>query len=257
MVCNKCGKQLPDGANFCSGCGAQLSAQSQPEAQPQSQSGGAAKKGGKLLWGILIVVAAALVGRLAGYLIAGTVDSALDSGKTSTSQVSSGQSSSRLEDVSDDGVTSESYKVIFTDQDIAVPTTDFFATDLKTVSYAADLGNGVVQNIEYAYENGIVVAMSDTVYMSVSGLSDGDKAALHSQLISQMSAYEAMDFCTVSTNQGFTHYVYKVTMTDLDDADNIRRAAMYGLLNISDENVEVIGVKASEDALLSQGYTKR
>lgn len=86
MFCSNCGKQIEDGAAFCSGCGTSLNSQPQPNVQtppsvyqqpiaqhsvPQQTSGKPATKKGRtigivlLIFGILALIGMATNGTLA------------------------------------------------------------------------------------------------------------------------------------------------------------------------------------------------
>lgn len=260
MFCGNCGKQNPDGARFCSNCGSQLNAapvqqtapvyqappvrqqapvqQTPPVQQAPVQKPAPAKKKSGAIGRILIsIVAFFVASALATVLV---------------------QSFSSGPDIEDDGVTSAAYSQVFYDNGLAVPSSDYYGVDVKTTAYVLDGGNGMVENIEYAYDRGYIVSYVDTIYVPVAGMDEATKSEMDAYIQSSFSHLTYVSCCEITVEYGADFYVYRQVFTGLDKENNVRQLVGAGLVTASSEGeIKKIGIKQTEDGLLGSGYIKR
>lgn len=241
MYCKNCGKQNPDNARFCSKCGSPMTP-SQLTVDPDS-SKKPKKKKNKLgaVASVLVVLLAVIGGRFVGTLLAGAF------GATG------------LPDVEDDGVVSTDYAMVFSYNGLSTPTTDFFGQDVKTTAYAIHHGEGMVENLEYVYDKGLVYTMVDTIYVPVGNLDYAAKSELDSIMQDNLSEYTSLSFCDFDVTRGNDHYVYRMTFFSLDVESNVHQLCKTGMIVLpeGESQVDCIGIKQSEDALLASGFAKR
>lgn len=254
MFCGNCGKQNPDNAKFCSSCGSKLNSAPVEQAAPVHQAPSAQQtapvhqaasvqqpvSGKKItLKRILVSIVVFFVASAIGTAMAGLFTS--------------------LPDVEPSSTPSEAYSQIFWDNGLAIPGSDFAGQGLKTASYAISMGDGMVGNSEYVFEDGYVLAFIETMYVPVQGLDADTRAELNSIMESQVSAYTALSCCQLSSYEENGFYVYKLLFSDLDRKENVRELSGTGLIITStDENeADRLGIKQTEENLLAQGYVKR
>lgn len=236
MFCRNCGKQNPDGAKFCSDCGRNLSIEPVHQVPPVQK----APKKGNLLQRILAGVVSFVVASLVGTMIAGSFTSAPDVEPSS-------------------GAPSQAYSNLFWNNGANVPESDFAGQGLKTVSYAIHHGEGLMENMEYVYEDGYVLAFIDSIYVPIYHLDDASRAELNTVMQSNLSTYTSLSFCQLSSYEDNGFYVYKLIFTDLDEKENVRQLSHTDIISVPEGKSEVsrIGIKQTEDSLLASGYAKR
>ncbi len=235
MFCRNCGKQLPDGVRFCTGCGTRVDGGG--AAAPSSQPAAKPKK--KQNWGRALIfgVAAALFTSLMAY--------------------AAENSKPKFPDVEDDGITSASYMEVFSRNGYIFPITEFVMEN--AAAYAKDLGNGAVDHMEFAYKDGIVTAVCEKLYVSVGGLDEATKALLHESTMSPLHAADALDNCSVTYDLGPYQYVYTIKVTELDNQEKLKNAVRTGAITLEGEidGRTYMTIKETENNLLAQGYIKR
>lgn len=240
MFCRNCGKQLPEGTKFCSGCGSQVGGASPAAPQPQTQPAAPQKQttsrwSGLGFWLLRMVIVAI------GMALAAVLISAL--------------STPKVETVTDDGIISAAYSTLFSQNGFAAPETAFSGQD--AVAYAKDLGDGMIENMEFSYADGIITGMCDSIYVPVAGLDAATRELLDQQMIDVFSTYETLSFCTVWYDKSDTCYTYTVKARYLDESHNLRMAVQLGLLAIDGDSVELLSIKGTEESLLGSGWIKR
>lgn len=249
MYCGNCGKQNPDGAKFCNACGSVLNsasaAQPRPVYQqapvqqptPVRQAAPAKKKSGGFKRILVSIVSFFVASVLATTLV---------------------QTFSWGPDIEDDGVTSAAYSQVFYNNGLEVPTSDYYGLDVKTAAYVLDGGNGMVQNMEYAYDKGYIVSYVDTIYVSVAGMDERSRGEMDAYIQENFSHLTYVSCCEITVEYGSEFYIYRQVFTGLDKENNVRQLVGAGLVSAtSGGEVKKIGIKQTEDGLLSSGYVKR
>lgn len=252
MFCGNCGKQNPDGAKFCSNCGSALNAapvqqtpvyqapvyQAPPVQQqaPVQKPAPAKKKSGAIGRILISIVSFFVVSALATVLV---------------------QSFSSAPDIENDGVTSAAYSQVFYDNGLAVPSGDYGA-DVKTTAYVLDGGNGMVENIEYAYSKGYIVSYVDTIYVPVAGMDDATRREMDAYIQESFSHLTYVSCCDITVEYGSDFYIYRQVFTGLNKENNVRQLVGAGIVTASSNGeIKKIGMKTTEEGLLASGYIKR
>ncbi len=233
MYCKKCGKEIPEGNQFCTNCGTPLAGDTQGS-PPQK-----ARKGGWLRM-LLVMVICVTISTLLPKLFL--------------------NSAPKLPDIEDDGVINPAYSSTFSERFVVPPFTAFLGE--KTASYVKVLSDdpNTLDNIEFAYEDGIVTDMCETLYVAVNDFDEATKALVHETILADLKAYEAIPSCSVSYNLGATAYTYTILTKDLDDTDMLQQCLQAGIVSVAQgeqEKTAYLGIKMTEDNLLSSGYIKR
>ncbi len=237
MYCTNCGKQVPEGARFCTGCGTPLGKSGPAAADPAPASSQSGKKG-NFLRALLFGICAALFTTV--------IVPALFTQKQ------------KLPDIEDDGVTNPAYSAAFSQHFLVPPASAFFGSKSAHYVKTSNDGLGTLDNMEFAYEDGIITALCETFYILVDGTDEGSRQALHNAFLANLAPYEAMSHCTVSYDLGSRVYTYTVLITNLDTPEVLRQCYSLGLLHNQEEgDVKAAGIKLTEEQLLASGYIKR
>lgn len=117
-----------------------------------------------------------------------------------------------------------------------------------------DPESGLIESLEFGYEDDIVYEMIDTMYYITTGMTDSEVDAVKNILEETCDNYRKLDFCTVESNEYSSYLKYTINMKNLDDSDNIREINELGLL--SGSNLTAISMKETEKNLLGGGYVK-
>lgn len=250
MFCENCGKENPDGAGFCNGCGSALNGapvrqaahgyQYQAEAaqRPAPMQKQTAKKKSKLPGILAGILAFALC--FAASIMFTSKGSAPDVEPSS-------------------GAPSQAYSNLFWNYGPGTPESDFTGQGLKTVSYAIHYGEGMMENLEYVYEDGYVLAFVDSIYVPVYQLDDAARTEVNAMMEEELSIYTSFSFCQLSSKEDNGYYVYKLIFMDMDKKENVRQLSHTDMVTLPEGQSEVdrIGIKQTEDGLLASGYVKR
>ncbi len=245
MYCKECGKQNPRGAKFCSSCGSALEGTFENQSTTDwensvdNQKHQVKKKsGGMKKW---IITAVVFVVCFVCSYVATSWENSLPDVEPSS------------------GAPSTAYSNIFWNYGPGTPESDFAGQGLKTASYVIHQGNNMLENMECVYEDGVVLAMVDSIYVPVYGLDDVARAELNTMMTTNLRTYTALSFCQLSSYEDNGFYVYKLIFTDLDKKENVHQLCATGLISIpaGESKVDQIGIKTTEDGLLAGGYVKR
>lgn len=234
MYCVKCGNENPSGARFCVNCGTDLC----PSADVQKSSG---RTSGGTSGGMKKILISAVV-----FVMVFVFSFAVANG-----------GGSGLQDVQPSGSTpSNAYSNIFRIYGPGTPKSDFTGQNLKTASYVIHYGDNMLENHEYVYEDGIILAWVDTIYVPVSGLDSSQKTELNNMMLSELKTYTNLSFSKLSSYEENGYYVYKMIFSDLNKKENVQQLIRVGLLE-GDSSANHIGIKDIEEGWLASGYTKR
>ena len=254
MFCSKCGKELNDDAKFCDACGTQIGVSEVKEVPKKSKKTG-------LIIAIVAIVLVFIIGGLA--LIGWLAESYLQKLDIDNYDVFEDVEIDldEITDVEDTEDTSAdvtqgsnaSYEEVFSSRNIIDSPAVFMMLD--SASFVTASEDGMVEKLEFGYEDDIVKEMVNTVYYPITGLSAEDVDLLDSSMRTAFSAYEEDGFCSVSYNTLSDYLVITINFTSLDNADNVQKLAELGMLTGSD--VTVISMSETETGLLSSGYLKK
>lgn len=261
MFCQNCGKKIADDAKFCDGCGAvvngtaprQTTAQSTVPVKKEKQ-----KKKTPIWLIILVALAAYVIGRtlIAPAMMSGSEQK---NGTSYEETTGGGQLSETFSfDVPDTPVEADTqnaaYDEIFSSHYIVKMDTLFFGMD--SAAFAKEDSDGMIDCIELGYQDDVVRAWVETVYIDISGMSETDKTALDSQLRDTYGALESLSYATISYNLGSSYYTLTIRLDDLDQSDVLHDAVDQGLIVVTGE-ADILSMSMSESNLLAQGYVKR
>lgn len=248
MFCGNCGREIPDGAKFCTYCGAR---QAEPPAQepeqpvkrePEAQFDApeAAKsadkfaKQRKIGLGIVIVLAVFMC----VYLI---IDASHGGGDLNVVE--------QIEQRSDDA--SPEYLAIFDGTGI----THVAPVKGKTVeSYASIDENGMISCTDYVCSGDTVTSFAETIYLPASGYTDEEKAELDRTVKASLSELERLSCTELSYEFDGDYYVVTVIYYDVDNGDVLNELAAAGLAEGSDDS---ISMSATEESIVAAGYVKK
>ena len=225
MYCNNCGTQNRDGANFCKHCGMRL------HSNPSSC---AEQKKTKSPW----TIAAGIVAGIAAFAIAFTVFSGGTGGK-------SGKTPEQP------ALPNPAYEAVFTERGI-VDTPSTFSTKHSS-HFVSDDGGEVVEKLEFGYEKDLITEMVDVLYYSLEGRSETERQLIDEVLRGAFGPLNAHDFVTVRFEMQEDYYVITVKARELDEEENVKILKEAGF----EMEGTLLSMKATEEALLDNGYIKR
>ena len=147
------------------------------------------------------------------------------------------------------------YVSVFTEKGIT-DSSALAASGLSTEEFVLVNSDGLIDKMEYGYENDTVKIMVETVYYPLSALGTTDKAAIDAVMQEEFAAAEALDFVTITYAIEGDYYKIQITLNDLDVPKNIPAAVEAGLLQV-DSSVIYISYEQSEDLLETSGYIQK
>lgn len=248
MFCKNCGKEIADSSKFCVNCGTPVDMQrtapvyEQPVASAPADRTRAKKNKKKLpVWVYIVVVLGfAAIGRLVGEnMIAPSMGGETEYGNEITA-------SSNVQ------IINSEYAEIFSSRNI-VEVDQVFLYDSS--AYAKVDAEGMVERMEYGYEDDVVKEMVDTLYYPISGMTDSEKAALSSQLDILEMSVASEGFCSVTRNESFLFYSITFYFKNLEDPQNLQKLIDLGMM--TDNGADCISKSESESALLREGFVKK
>ena len=203
MFCANCGKELPENAKFCGGCGAETEThQSTADAKKPKKE----KKRTPLWLSLLVLVIFYLLGR---FLVA----PAMAEGPEPEEPEYQTEYCRLLYSRNIDAAPKE-----FEDQSL-----DYFAL----VSVDDD---EIVDRMEFGYRKDSVREFINTIYYPISELDEAQVAAVDEAMRAEFDEYAGNGFCSVSYEIGKEYYIITLHFTGLDSSDNVRRLADLGFV---------------------------
>lgn len=259
MYCTKCGKELNNDAKFCDGCGTPIGGVEVEVKQQPKKS----KKTGLIIAIVAIVLAfiigiLALIGWVAEYYFQNLnvddynfEDLDIDVSDLIEGDVSVTENEDTVTDSTNESYVS--YEEVFSYRNIIDSPAIFMMLD--SASFVLASPDGMVEKLEFGYEDDMVKEMVNTVYYPITGLSAEEVDAIDSSMRTAFSTYESDGFCTVSYNSLSDYYVITIKFTSLDKAENVKKMGEYGMLTGTD--VTVISMSETESGLINSGYIKK
>lgn len=126
----------------------------------------------------------------------------------------------------------------------------------NSACYAAFLRDGVMHDIEYAYEGDVIVESEENLNYNLENFTDEEIQAIEEVLESLVDAAEDVSCAVAYTHYFGNWYGVHIAMWGLDSPENIAEVSEAGLLEV-EEGTEAISISLTEEYLLSQGYIKR
>lgn len=238
MYCSKCGKEIPDNSVFCGNCGTAVQKQTSTTVSKKEQKRPS-------VWLSLAVIAAVfLIGKL---VIAPSMLSETESNQDSYHQEEQVESSSDFVSASAD------YSEIFSSRNIVEMPAMFMMLDSS--AFASVSEDGIIEKLEFGYENDNIKEMVNTLYYPISDMDDTQKNALDAAVKENLAAYSMVDFCSVSYDIGNLYYTATVHFSELDSAENIQKMSEFGIL--TGNEADYLSMTETESNLLAAGYVKR
>ena len=245
MFCRNCGNQIPDGAKFCTVCGAQQQANtSYDQQQTQTQTPNVPEKKKNNIWiTIIILVIAGAIGSFIGKAVFAP---SLDSGSDNTPVIN---------DPVQNTVPNAEYSKIFTDAGI-VHISGIFVPGTTETSFVQKIDNGAIACSDYAHKGDIVKAWIETYYKPFpEGATEADKTAFMEEAKDIFARYEALSCCTVRYTMLNSYLCIKIEFSNVDKQEAI--SELYTLGAITDKNTSAISMSKTSANLISQGYVKK
>lgn len=263
-ICPNCNNQLNDNTIFCDRCGTKLAAGKvyiQPQNyNPNQQTNGyqapmqsnytPKKKTGKHIG---IVFACILILAIIGAVAQDTLQKeSQNSGNVEQNtgynfniqNDSSGNNSSEVK------TSNPEYDRILTEAHI-VHFNSFFNMD--TANFVSKLENGNVYCADYGYKNDLVLQMTETLYIPVSGADEAEKTELENTAKREFAKIENISCCTVEYKMSDNYLTVTAKYNNLDQQENY--SALY-YAGIIDANTQ-ISMAACERIKLSEGAIKK
>lgn len=122
--------------------------------------------------------------------------------------------------------------------------------------YAARLADGIINDIEYAYEGDRIVNMEENLHVDLSKYTAEQIQTLEDTYQVYVDAAESLSCAKASIRYTDKWFIFRSEIWDLDSPENIAAVSNAGLLVIED-GAEYISISLTEEDLLSQGYIKR
>lgn len=122
--------------------------------------------------------------------------------------------------------------------------------------YAARLADGIINDIEYAYEGDRIVNMEENLYVDLSKYTAEQIQTLEDTYQVYVDAAESLSCAKASIRYTDKWFIFRSEIWDLDSPENIAAVSNAGLL-VTEDGAEYISISLTEEDLLSQGYIKR
>lgn len=277
MFCSNCGREISEGSAFCSNCGSALKPDVKTDEIPVSAQpvppAKAKAKNNKLV-PIIIGIAAFVVGSgVIAPMIAESFqqdsddygysdedyddDFSFDDDEYVTQGDSDDAYSQDDSTYSDENYSSSSgseYERIFSSNSIIDSPALFLG--LNTAEFVIQQDGGI-EKIAYGYNGDLIKYETHTVYVSLFGATDEDKAKVINQVQAKGSQLDALDFCTVTYNETSDYFIMTTEFSNLDNTNNIKTLCDMGFFDVSYSQDAILSMKYTENTLLSQGYAKK
>ena len=252
MYCPNCGKEIPNDSKFCGSCGAQVRPVAQPQyqqpqyqqpqqqyAQPQQTK---KEKKKNPLWLRIII---GLVAFAVGY---GAVNALLSS-DTKTENKSSVVSTTQA---TTEKPANPAYEEVFSSRYIVDVDSIIF---MDNECFVQVLDDGMLEKLEYGYKNDVIKEMVNTIYFPVSDYTEDEKTALEDAVKELFAEYETLESVSLRYNMGTSYFTVVLTITDLDQAENIQLLVELGMMDSA--NVDYISMSKTIDNLTAAGYIQK
>lgn len=122
--------------------------------------------------------------------------------------------------------------------------------------YAARLADGIINDIEYAYEGDRIVNMEENLHVDLSKYTAEQIQTLEDTYQVYVDAAESLSCAKASIRYTDKWFIFRSEIWDLDSPENIAAVSNAGLL-VTEDGAEYISISLTEEDLLSQGYIKR
>ena len=123
--------------------------------------------------------------------------------------------------------------------------------DEVTRSFLSDEGDGFVETMTFVAKGDMVITMTDSLAIDVTGYTDDEIDALLADLDNNMDVYAALDFCVYSSSQTGGTVFCTLVFSDLDDDDNVEDLYEVGFL---EDECDFISMKQTADSLLASNW---
>lgn len=284
--CPNCGEKLDDNAKFCTRCGYIVNTGGSQQTNPSQQQGYSVhqepplnsqeppkKEANKVLKIVASVVVFLVVFGIARAASQALVSHLLRDDSKTTSYESEETLAEKEQELIDDleaideeygtdvmgesdvRVSNPEYVSIFTERGI-VEQSALASSGLTTGEYVLANPDGLVDKMEYGYENDTVKTIVETVYYPLSALGTNDKEAIDAAMQEEFIAAEALPFVTILYEIEGEYYKITITIEELDTPKNISAAVDAGILQV-DSTVLYISYRQSQELLESSGYIQK
>lgn len=244
MYCKKCGKEISENMKFCTYCGAvQDDASSSVYSQPVNVHDSKKKETKKKK---KVTKASLLVGVIAAALAMYGQWSASSSSKTKSNE----------EDFVVETTTEEAnpeYEKIFSDRNI-IHMSAVMVGD--TAAFAKVGDDGTIECLEFGYKDDIIHTMVQTIFIDISDLSEEQRQVMDETARENYSAYENLEFVTITSNIGNSYYKISCKAEGLDDEDTLQTAEDNGVVETTGSG-ELMSMNLTGIELRAGGYVEK
>lgn len=146
------------------------------------------------------------------------------------------------------------YEEIFTSRSI-VEMPPFFMM-MESAAFATVSSDGMIEKLEYGYQDDVVKEMINTLYYPISDMTEEQKTQLDAAVKETLADYTSLSFCNDTYDMGNLYYIVKLQFTDLGSGANVQKLQELGLVT-GDDNSGLISMTETESSLLASGFIKR
>lgn len=126
-------------------------------------------------------------------------------------------------------------------------------SDLRTFEL---IDEGISETMAFGCDGDIIHTMIDTVYVDTEGATTEDIEAFKAECDTTYASLIALDFCAYSFTAEENQVVIKMTLTNLDNIENLRTVASSGIYDFGD-TAGLLSMEATADSLCSNGWAER
>lgn len=256
MICKHCGTQNPDTTRICTQCGMPLEENTAQNPVKQEETKNKTSKNVMKKKSLLLVIGIPLLAWLIGSAV----------GQKAGKEMSGGSNSSTTAETSVEDIIQKEdnpeYTKIFTERNIIKPVNITFG--LNKASFAkvevSEEGLETIDCYDIAYDasTGAISNMAESLYIDVSSYTEEELESLDTAMQEEYQAYQGENFtATFETPSLSSYYRVSLEYKNLDDEDVVKNLEDQGLITTTGTGTGGLGIKATENSLLSQGYVKK
>lgn len=151
---------------------------------------------------------------------------------------------------------SEAYLKLLSDNSVTDSPVGF--DNLKSASFAVTTGEDSLETIELGYKKDTVIEMYDTVYYTVSGMTDSEFEDFDGTVRNRCEAIANEKYCSYDIKNENGIYTLTMHFFALDNAQNVNDLITLGIIsNYSKRDSDTVSFSDTETSLIRIGFIKR
>lgn len=254
MICKHCGTQNPDTTRICKQCGMPLEENTAQNPVKQEETKNKTSKNVMKKKSLLLIIGIPLLAYVIGQAAGKKLGENMSGGSNSSTPVeTSVEDDTQKED-------NPEYTKIFTERNIFKPMN--FTLGLSSASFAkvevSEEGLETIDCFDIAYDaaTGAISNFTESWYIDVSSCTQEELESMDTAIQEEYQAYQGENFTATFDTSG-SYYLARLEYKNLDDEDVVKNLEDQGLITTTGTGTGGLGITATENSLLSQGYVKK